>query len=149
MNDIVASQKERESAINRADADKASRIKGAEADAEVSRLHGEGIALQRQAIIGGLRKSVEDFSTATHTDTRAVMSLMVMSQHTDMVKESIKEARGVSLLLSATPTSATNLEKDIRDALLGGHPAHQLQAPTLSSLSTAEPSDRKGGKKNK
>jgi len=117
MNDIVASQKERDSQITRAEADKTSRIKAAEADAEVSRLHGEGIAMQRQAIIGGLRKSVEDFSSATHADTSAVMSLMMMTQHTDMIKESIKEAKGVSLILSASPTSATDLEAQIRSSL--------------------------------
>jgi len=135
MNDIVASQKERDSQINRAEADKLTRIKAAEADAEVSRLHGEGIALQRQAIIGGLRKSVEDFSSATHTDTKAVMSLMVMSQHTDMVKESIKEARGVSLLLSATPTTATDLENEIRVALKAGGSSSGHHIPQLTSLS--------------
>jgi len=117
MNDIVASQKERDSQITRADADKTTRIKAAEADAEVSRLHGEGIAMQRQAIIGGLRKSVEDFSNATHADTSAVMSLMMMTQHTDMIKESIKEAKGVSLILSASPTSATDLEAQIRSSM--------------------------------
>jgi len=131
MNDIVASQKERDSQITRADADKTSRIKAAEADAEVSRLHGEGIAMQRQAIIGGLRKSVEDFANATHADTSAVMSLMMMTQHTDMIKESIKEAKGVSLILSASPTSATDLESQIRASMgslqntsLPSRPAH-------------------------
>jgi len=131
MNDIVASQKERDSQITRADADKTSRIKAAEADAEVSRLHGEGIAMQRQAIIGGLRKSVEDFANATHADTSAVMSLMMMTQHTDMIKESIKEAKGVSLILSASPTSATDLESQIRASMgslqntsLSSRPAH-------------------------
>jgi len=117
MNDIVASQKERDSQITRADADKTSRIKAAEADAEVSRLHGEGIAMQRQAIITGLRKSVEDFSAATHSDPTSVMSLMMMTQHTDMIKESIKEAKGVNLILSATPTTATDLEAQIRGSL--------------------------------
>lgn len=43
-----------------------------------------------------------------------------------MVKESIKEASQVSLLLSASPTSATDLEHNIRDALSGAHhrPSH-------------------------
>jgi len=138
MNDIVASQKERDSQVTRADADKVSRIKAAEADAEVSRLHGEGIALQRQAIIGGLRKSVEDFSSATHADTHAVMSLMMMSQHTDMVKESIKEANGVSLILSATPTTATELEHQIK-AALANHP----HSSTVGSQTTSLPPGKK------
>jgi regulator of protease activity HflC (stomatin/prohibitin superfamily) len=117
MNDIVASQKERDAQITRADADKSARIKAAEADAQVSKLHGEGIAMQRQAIVAGLRKSVEDFAAATHADAESVMALMMLTQHTDMLKEAIKEAKGVNLILSTTNNSHQDLEAQVESSL--------------------------------
>jgi len=125
MNEIVASQKERDAQITRADADKTSRIKAAEADAQVSKLHGEGIAMQRQAIVAGLRKSVEDFAAATHADAESVMALMMLTQHTDMLKEAIKEAKGVNLILSTTNNASKDLEAQVESSL------GQLTNPTM------------------
>lgn len=134
MNNIVASQKERESAITRAEAEKTARIKAAEAAAEVARLQGEGIAKQRYAICEGLKHSVEEFSAATRTDTKAVMSLLMMTQHTDMVRESLAHASQVTLVLKSTPTSAVALESDIRDALIHGDLVIEGNTPTVVEM---------------
>jgi len=113
MNDIVASEKERLAQITRAEAEKTVQIKAAEADAEVSRLHGEGIAKQRYAIMAGLKKSVEIFDT----EPSAVMSMLMMSQYTDMLKESMNNSQHVSITIQAAPTSAINMEAQIKECL--------------------------------
>jgi len=102
MNNIVASEKERIAAKTIADAEKITRIKAAEAEAEVSRLHGEGIARQRFAITRGLRQSVEEFSSSTGADPASVMSLLMLTQHTDMIKESLAASRHVNIVLEAS-----------------------------------------------
>lgn len=57
---------------------------------------------------------------ATKTDAKSVMSLLMMNQHTDMVREALAHAGGVTMMLRATPTSAVALEADIRQALITG-----------------------------
>lgn len=57
------------------------RIKGAEADSQVSRLHGEGIAMEREAVISGLKRSVAGFSDLP-IGVEHVMNLLIMAQHT-------------------------------------------------------------------
>jgi regulator of protease activity HflC (stomatin/prohibitin superfamily) len=59
MNEINAAMRLREAAYQKAEAAKVQVVKGAEADAEAKFLAGQGIARQRQAIINGLRESVQ------------------------------------------------------------------------------------------
>jgi len=123
MNDIVASEKERLAQITRACADKERRIKNAEAEAEVSRLHGEGIANQRFAIVEGLKSNVEEFSMVSHGTHESVLALLLMSQYTDTLKESIAKNDRVSLVLNANSLagsneSNTNTETSMRNASL-------------------------------
>jgi len=119
MNDIVASEKERLSAITRACADKERRIKIAEAAAEVNRLHGEGLANQRFAIVEGLKQNVDEFSLATHENQEAVLALLLMTQYTDTLKESIAGSKKVSLILNGNlQSSFASTEDSVRSALL-------------------------------
>jgi len=56
-------------------------VKAAEADAESKYLAGLGISRQRQAIVNGLRDSVNDFSSAVHGTTASqIMDMMVLTQ---------------------------------------------------------------------
>ena len=59
MNEINAAQRLRSAAVQKAEAEKLQVVKAAEADAEAKFLAGQGIARQRQAIINGLRESVQ------------------------------------------------------------------------------------------
>jgi len=123
MNDIVASEKEREAARIRAEAEKIQRIKAAEAQAEVARLQGEGIARQRFAITKGLRQSVEEFSDATGADPASVMSLLMLTQHTDMIKESLGHSKAVNIILEASIDKPGELpQSQLRRALLSTNP---------------------------
>ena len=60
----------------------------AKADAEAKFLAGQGISRQRQAIMEGLRESVNAFKTEVRgVDAKTVMDLMIVTQYFDMMKE--------------------------------------------------------------
>src|SRR6202035_330214 len=61
MNDINAAQRAQVAAQARGEADKILKVKQAEAEAQSKALQGKGIAAERQAIIEGLRASIENF----------------------------------------------------------------------------------------
>src|ERR1035437_9773576 len=61
MNDINAAQRAQVAAQARGEAEKILKVKQAEAEAESKALQGKGIAAERQAIIEGLRASIENF----------------------------------------------------------------------------------------
>ncbi|MEF2175026.1 MAG: SPFH domain-containing protein [Candidatus Absconditabacteria bacterium] len=64
MNSVVASEKNKLATIRNAEAEKQSLILKAEADREVKKLIGEGMALQREAIANGFRNSIEGIKGA-------------------------------------------------------------------------------------
>ena len=60
----------------------------AKADAEAKFLAGQGISRQRQAIMEGLRESVNAFKTEVRgVDAKTVMDLMIVTQYFDMMKD--------------------------------------------------------------
>merc|ERR1712014_556728 len=75
-------------AIKEAEAAAATTEIQAKADAEAKYMQGQGIARQRQAIITGLRDSVNAFkSEVTGVDAKNVLDLMIVTQYFDMMKE--------------------------------------------------------------
>lgn len=60
MNTVVASSKNKLATINDAEGQKQSNILAAEADKQVKKLLGEGMALQREAIANGFKNSIEE-----------------------------------------------------------------------------------------
>lgn len=87
MNDINAAQRLRLAAYEQSEAEKIRIVKAAEADAEAKFLAGQGIARQRQAIISGLRESVQTFqSEVSDVNSRDVMELLLITQYFDTLK---------------------------------------------------------------
>ena len=81
MNQINAAQRLRKAAYEKAEADKVSVVKAAEADAEAKFLAGQGIARQRQAIVNGLRESVVLFQgEVADINSKDVLEMMLMTQ---------------------------------------------------------------------
>ncbi|PSC73089.1 hypersensitive-induced response 1 [Micractinium conductrix] len=82
MNEINAAQRLRLAAYEQSEADKVRIVKAAEADAEAKYLSGQGVARQRQAIIAGLRESVQMFSQEVNdVNSRDVMELLMITQY--------------------------------------------------------------------
>lgn len=88
MNEINASQRLREAANYKAEAEKILLVKQAEADSESKYLVGVGVAKQRTAIMDGLKGSVKDFSSSVSgAGAKDVMDLLLLTQYFDTMKE--------------------------------------------------------------
>eukprot|EP00921_Rhytidocystis_pertsovi_P001663 GHVQ01002830.1.p1 GENE.GHVQ01002830.1~~GHVQ01002830.1.p1 ORF type:complete len:282 (+),score=30.35 GHVQ01002830.1:369-1214(+) len=91
MNEINANRRLRIAQSEKAEAEKMTQIKLAEAEAESTYLQGEGIARQRKAIVDGMRESVTSFSDEVEgLKPRDVFDLMMMNQYFDTLKDVAK-----------------------------------------------------------
>lgn len=121
MNEINAARREQEAALAKGEADKTIAVKKAEAEAESKRLQGEGIAAQRKAIISGLKESVEDFQKVVEGATaRDVMTLVLLTQYLDTLKEIGAAANTNTVMLSHAPGEIQNLRDQIAQAVTVG-----------------------------
>lgn len=119
MNEINEAQRLRIAATERGEAEKIIKVKSAEADAESHILQGQGIAGQRKAIIEGLRDSLTEFQKDVNdVDTRDVMSLILIAQYFDTLKEMAKNGNMNSIMIPHSPSSLPDLQAQIRDAIL-------------------------------
>jgi regulator of protease activity HflC (stomatin/prohibitin superfamily) len=121
MNEINAARREQEAALAKGEADKTIAVKKAEAEAESKRLQGEGIAAQRKAIINGLKESVEDFQKVVEgTTARDVMTLVLLTQYLDTLKEIGAASNSNTIMLSHSPSEIHNLHEQISQAIAIG-----------------------------
>jgi len=114
MNEISANRRMKEAAQFKADAEKISLVKAAEADAERKHLNGTGVAKQRRAIVGGLRDSVKDFQKGVDgTSAADVLSLVMVSQYFDTLSA-----------IGSRPTTKlvyTEASEPVRDGILAAN----------------------------
>lgn len=115
MNEITASKRLKEAASHKAEANKVQQIKDAEADAESKYLSGVGVARQRKAIVEGLQKSVESFSSEVEGATpKDVMDILLLTQYFDTL--SVVGAN--NLILEHDPSTVANLQKQVGSSFL-------------------------------
>lgn len=117
----AASQRLREAATEKAEAEKILQVKAAEAEAESKYLSGLGVAKQRKAIVDGLRETVNDFSS--HVDgatANDVMELLLLTQYFDMLKDigSSKGGAPNSLFLPHGPQSVRALRDELKSSFM-------------------------------
>ena len=112
MNAINAAQRQRQAAQELATADKIKVVTAAEADAEKDRLHGEGIANQRKAIVDGLSESFNELKTSGLSE-KDVMSILLTEQYLDALNTFAKNGNHVIFL-----PAGTNGAEDIRTQIL-------------------------------
>lgn len=112
MNAINAAQRQRQAAQELAYADKIKIVTAAEADAEKDRLHGEGIANQRKAIVDGLSESFNELK-ASGLSEKDIMSILLTEQYLDALNTFAKNGNHVIFL----PAGANGAE-DIRTQIL-------------------------------
>jgi len=121
MNEINEAQRLRVAATERGEAEKILKVKAAEADAESHILQGQGIAGQRKAIIEGLRESLSDFKKDIKgVETTEVMSLILIAQYFDTLKEMGKNGNVNSIMIPHSPSSLGDLQDQIRNAIISG-----------------------------
>ena len=121
MNEINEAQRLRIAANERGEAEKILKVKAAEADAQSHILQGQGIAGQRKAIIEGLSESLTEFQKGVpDVETREVMSLILIAQYFDTLKEIGKNSNLNSIMIPHSPSSLNDLQQQIREAILSG-----------------------------
>lgn len=132
MNEINAAQRQREAAIQQAEADKIRVVKAAEGEAESKALQGQGIANQRRAIIEGLKESVESFNkTIDGTNAEDVMNLVLMTQYFDTLKEIGLSSKTNTILIPHSPGGMGDISEQMRNAIITANEV--TQKPTGSS----------------
>ncbi|KAG1653984.1 hypothetical protein FOA52_007177 [Chlamydomonas sp. UWO 241] len=140
MNEINAARRLRVAALEKAEANKVTLVKAAEAEAESKYLQGQGLARQRQAIVAGLRDSVTDFGTkVTDITSKEVMELLLITQYFDMLRDVGGSNKNSTLFLPHSPAGITDVSSQIRNAFLQGNAAStgmagQAQAPPNQGL---------------
>jgi regulator of protease activity HflC (stomatin/prohibitin superfamily) len=120
MNDINAAQRAQVAAQARGEADKILKVKQAEAEAESKALQGKGIAAERQAIIEGLRSSIENFRESVPGATAEdVMALVLLTQYFDTLKDIGTRAGNNTIFLPNNPGAANEFMTQILGGLRG------------------------------
>ena len=121
MNDINAAQRAQVAAQARGEADKILKVKQAEAEAESKALQGKGIAAERQAIIDGLRSSIENFRESVPGATAEdVMALVLLTQYFDTLRDIGTKGGSSTLFLPNNPGAANDFQAQILAGLRAG-----------------------------
>jgi len=143
MNEINAAQRMRVAATERGEADRILKVKAAEGDAQSKALQGRGIADQRQAIVAGLRDSVDEFrKSVPGTTAKDVMNLVLMTQYFDMLKEIGASSRTNAILIPHSPGNLASLSEQMRNAMIEADQtvmASDQRGGPLTELRTAPP----------
>ena len=127
MNEINEAQRLRIAANERGEAEKILKVKQAEAEAQSKILQGEGMAGQRKAIINGFKDSITGFKKEIDgTNTHDVMSLILMAQYFDTLKDIGAHSETNTILMPHTPSNFTDLYEQMRNAIIT---ANQVPAP--------------------
>jgi regulator of protease activity HflC (stomatin/prohibitin superfamily) len=129
MNEINAAQRMRVAASEKGEAERILRVKSAEAEAQSKALQGKGIADQRKAIVDGLRESVDVFQRSVPgTTAHDVMSLVLMTQYFDTLKEIGASGKSNTIFMPHSPGMLTDLTTQLRDALItADQVTHRMQ----------------------
>ncbi|MGN6110513.1 MAG: SPFH domain-containing protein [Kofleriaceae bacterium] len=137
MNEINAAQRMRVAATEKGEAERILKVKLAEGDAQSKALQGKGIADQRQAIVAGLRDSVDEFRRSVPgTTARDVMNLVLMTQYFDMLKEIGASSKSNAILIPHSPGNLATLTEQIRNAMIE---ADQVNGSTTSGNGHGHP----------
>lgn len=132
MNRINAAKREREAALEEAEAKKIRIVKEAEAEAESKRLSGEGIAQQRLEIVRGFKESVEDFKKSLDNVTHEeIMQFVLMTQYFDTIKDIGANSKNSSILMPHSPGGMKDFQDQIiRGTYVGHQFDHDMNGPS-------------------
>ena len=124
MNEINEAQRLRVAAMERGEAEKILKVKQAEAESESKILQGKGIAGQRRAIMEGLKESLGEFQRQIgDSSPRDAMTLIMMSQYFDTLKDLGLHSNQNTILIPHSPSSMNDLFDQMRNAIITGNQA--------------------------
>jgi regulator of protease activity HflC (stomatin/prohibitin superfamily) len=121
MNKINAAMRDKEAAIQDAEAEKITIIKRAEAEAESKRLSGEGIAQQRLEIVRGFKESVQDFQKALQeVDPQEIMQFVLMTQYFDTLTSIGSNSTNNTIMVPHSPGGMKDFQQQIIEGTIIG-----------------------------
>merc|ERR1719203_540319 len=115
MNEINAARRQREAAVERAEAEKLLQVKAAEADAEAKHLSGVGVARMRKAIADGFKDSMESMTIEGGLSPQEAVHMMVTTQYLDTLKDFANNPSSSSIMVPHGPGFSKHLEDQVRD----------------------------------
>ena len=119
-------------AVKEAEAEAARTEIQAKADAEAKFLAGQGIARQRQAIMEGLRESVNAFkSEVQDVDAKTVMDLMIVTQYFDMMRDVGANSRTNAVFMNHSPGALNDLAQAVQKGFMASSAAPANQGDML------------------
>lgn len=132
MNQINKAKRIREAAKDEGEAIKIRAVKDAEAsassieiqakaDAEAMYMAGVGMARQRQAIMSGLRESVNAFGKEVEgIDPKQVLDLMIVTQYFDMMTNVGNTSKSNAVFFNHSPAQLAELTASVNRGFLAG-----------------------------
>ncbi len=121
MNRINAAMRDKEAAVQEAEALKITIVKRAEAEADSKRLSGEGIAQQRLEIVRGFKESVEDFQKALQeVDPQEIMQFVLMTQYFDTLTAIGSTGSNNTIMVPHSPGGMRDFQQQIIDGTVIG-----------------------------
>jgi len=128
MNDIVASEREKRAAIEKAEAKKILMVKEAEAEAEAKKLQGKGIADQRIEIIRGFADSIKELKDVNVSEEE-ILNFVLLTQYFDTLKD-VAQAPSNTIMLPGSPQGYANISEEIRNAIMSANIATKNKTET-------------------
>lgn len=108
MNQINASERLKEAAVNEAEADYIKQVKNAEADRDRKRLQGEGISQQRIEIMKGYQTGVSEMADGFGMDHKQIVEFVLKTQYLDTMENIGKTNNTKTLFLNSSIDDKTN-----------------------------------------
>lgn len=114
MNAINASKRERDAAVQLAEAEKLRVIKEAEGEDEARRLQGEGIAQQRMEIAKGL---AAQYAALDEVDVNNPEEIMFITQYLDTLVDVANKSNGAVMFMPNNIGSVNEIATELRTAM--------------------------------
>lgn len=108
MSRVVSSKRLEEAARNEAQAEYTRAVKIAEGQKQTRLLQGEGLALERKAIIDGLAESILGLKNATGVSSQSVMTIVMMNQYMDTMRNIAKDSGSKVIFVNPSPEGMQN-----------------------------------------
>jgi regulator of protease activity HflC (stomatin/prohibitin superfamily) len=113
MSKVIASKRLQEAAEFEANANKILKVKAAEADREARKLSGLGVAEEREAIVNGLKLSIENMKEVTGGESESVMNVVMLTQYMDMLKSVGTTSNSKVIFMNSNPGTLDDLTKQM------------------------------------
>ena len=122
MNRINAAKRDKEAALEEAEAKKINIVKEAEAEAESKRLQGEGTAQQRLEIVRGFKESVEDFQNSLESVSHEeVMRFVLLTQYFDTLNNIGSNGKNTTVMIPNSPGAMADFQSQLMNGVFLGN----------------------------